>query len=362
MSVAAAPEEEDDYSDLMDLFEDDEEAPASSDSSGLFDEDDEGPEQGESEDDDQGSQEEPGGDSAFKSDDNEEDAGDASGTPSDEDESEQDELSQSRDEDRRRTENIENLTERLAAIQEQNERRRQDEERQRQEKAQREAQERAQEERNQPLYNEDQLNLTDEERSAYKDALPVLNKVARSVAQDVHDRTVKPLQDEIDRLKGQTQNIGRTASQTRAEAFVSAIRGAVPDLDQRTKAPGWEDYMREQVSVPGQGKMTRAKAVQIATQSSDLSFVVDQVKGFQTDASAEQKPQGAQSPGKGQASSQSAKPAKTKPKTVAYSKSMSQLEEMSQKVRNGRMSLDKYEAAVDKFEQAMADGQVEMDA
>lgn len=352
-----------DYSDLMELIDDDSQGDEEEidSSQGMFDETEEGEEPGSSGEeaehsddaDDSGEGEDtsdPGEDSAEES-----RAASGEGNPDPETEGYGEDY-------RKRTQNLESLTERLAAIQEQNEQRRQKEDQERRQKAEEEARQRAEAERNKPLWNEDELNLTDEERTAYKDALPVLKKVARSVAQDVHNRSVRPLQEEVQRLQGQTESIDRSTNQTRAEAFVSAIRGAVPDLDQRTKAKGWEDYMREQVSVPGQGRMSRAQAVQLATRSSDLSYVVDQVQGFKMQGSSEEKPSGARSPGNGQSSAATAKKPKSTSRVVSYAKSMAQLEEMSQKVRAGRMSLDKYETAVDKFEAEMAAGNVRMDA
>lgn len=356
MADEAAAEEED-YSDLMDLFDDDSQGDESEEpeqSSGMF----EGGQDSTDED-----EPESGEDDADKNQSEEVSEEDTPAEPEPESGQSDEQVDQNTaQEDRRRTQNLENLTERLASIQEQNERRRQQEEQERQQRAQQEAQQRAQEERSKPLYDPEQLSLTDEERAAYKDALPVLNKVARSVAQDVHDRSVRPLQEEVERLRRQTQSIDDNANQGRAEAFVSAIRGAVPDLDQRTKAPGWENYMNELVSVPGQGSMTRAQAVQLATKSSDLNYVVDQVKGFNLDTQSGAKPQSAKSPGNGQASAESAKPKKSRSESISYAKSMAQLDEMSQKVRNGRMSLEKYEDAVDKFEAAMEAGRVDMDS
>lgn len=347
-------EDTEDFSDLLDLFEEDdaseEQVDEQEESTGLFDQKD-------SEESEETSEDTQEDETSTEEQTEPEPEPEPEGEPTQEGEQE------SREDYRKRQEHLESITERLAAIQEQSEKRRQQEEKERQEKARQEAEERSQQERNKPLYTEEQLDLTEEERKAYQDALPVLNKVARSAAQDVHDRSVRPLQEEVERLRNHTQTLDQSQSQTRADSFVSAIRGMVPDLDQRTGSQGWENYMSEQVSVPGQGRMTRAEAVRLATQNSDLDYVVDQIKGFRLDNGQEQeKPQGARSPGNGQASAKSAQPKPARSKVVSYSKSMQQLEGMAQKVRNGRMSLDKYEKAADKFEEEMANGNVDMDS
>lgn len=251
------------------------------------------------------------------------------------------------------------LSKRLAAISEANERRRQEEIEERDRLKREEAEARRKEEMSRPLYEEGDLGLTDDERLAYKDSLPVLNKVARQVAQDLYQRSVVPLREEIASLRQQASTLDESTTRTRAETFVSALRGAVPDLNQRTSDPGWQAYLQEAVSVPGYGRMARAKAIELATEKSDLSYVVDQVKSFK--ATAARRPQGSVSPGRGVAAGQSTT-RRPKPKSVSYSKAVQRLTEMSREVQRGRLPLAKYEAAMTSFETAVEEGRVDMDS
>lgn len=206
---------------------------------------------------------------------------------------------------------------------------------------------------------EGDLSLTPEESEAYRDAMPVLQKVARSVAEDMYRRAVMPLRKEIETLRLQSSGLQSTVQRSQAEGFAAALRGAVPDLDQRVADPAWQAYLAEPVSVPGAGRIQRAQAIQMATSSNDLAYVVEQLQAFKQRPAARRP--SAVSPGEGPAAAPSAHPVAPARK-LRYSEAVARLTDMSDRVRRGVLPLEKYEAAMTQFETAVTDGRVDMDA
>lgn len=113
------------------------------------------------------------------------------------------------------------ITTRLAALQEAENARRAEEAEARRRKEKEEADRLREAEEARPMFEGD-LSLTPEESEAYRDAMPVLQKVARSVAEDMYRRAVMPLRKEIETLRLQSSGLQSTVQRSQAEGFAAA--------------------------------------------------------------------------------------------------------------------------------------------
>jgi len=125
-------------------------------------------------------------------------------------------------------------------------------------------------------------DLSDEERNTYKDALPVIEKMAsRIVAKALEDAGVPSLKTEVGELKANTGNLSKTQATQDENAFIGRVRDKFPKMDSMVREAGWSEYMAKRVPF---SPHTFGQALIAAHNARDFERVVEIMEGYQPTA------------------------------------------------------------------------------
>lgn len=91
-------------------------------------------------------------------------------------------------------------------------------------------------------------DLSDTERETYKDALPVIEKMAgRIVAKALEDAGISGIKTEVGEIKNSTTALSKTQAETDERAFIDRVRDKFPKMDSMVREDDWNAYMAERV-------------------------------------------------------------------------------------------------------------------
>ena len=188
-----------------------------------------------------------------------------------------------------------------------------------------------QEEKPNVVYTEQELAIEDRYEQDYGDANPYIANIAKRVANELHQRTIVPLQNELANVRSQ-------------------LKSVVPDIDELVRTPEWQEYIK-QPDVYGSGR-TIASYVQEGIQYGNvrqLAQIVDQFKQTRK----QNAPQPRQvAPGRAQTTLPNTAPRRGK------MLNMSDFDRATSAFQAGRLSWDKYQVVLNEFNEAMLDGRV----
>lgn len=142
--------------------------------------------------------------------------------------------------------------------------------------------------------------LTADELVAYKDSLPVIEKVAARVAADAANRVaqqMQSMQDIIDQQNRQLESLNGTVAVARNQALVASVQQRLQgvQLPEITSTPQWKAHL--QTRAPFSGGLTVQQVMERAVQNNDPDTVVEFVQAYLAANPAQPRPTPAVVPG-----------------------------------------------------------------
>lgn len=200
---------------------------------------------------------------------------------------------------------------------------------------------------------DEELQLDPEYKANYEKDDPYISNVARRVANELYQRAVVPLQQELYNVQSQLNAQQDFNVQQSSFSQYTQLKNMFPDFDQMMNSAEWNSFLRQE-DVYGTGaKMIDYVQHGIRTNNvKQLAGIVNQFKAQQ----ARGKPQPQQvAPGRAQT---------TLPNTAASRGGkilkMSDFERATANFQAGRLSYDKYQVITDEFNAAMLEGRVNL--
>lgn len=199
-------------------------------------------------------------------------------------------------------------------------------------------------------FHDNEIAVDERYENDYGDANPYISAIAKRVANDLYQRTVVPLQQELQAVRGQLQSQAEFNSRQSADTLHVQLKSVVPDIDEIVRTPEWKAYIN-QPDQYGSGR-TIASYVQEGIQYGNvrqLAQIAQQFKQIRQQSAPKQQQV---APGR----AQTAVP-NTAPRRGATLK-MSDFDRATQAFQAGKLSWDKYQVIANEFNEAMLDGRV----
>ena len=199
-------------------------------------------------------------------------------------------------------------------------------------------------------FADDEIKVDERYKTDYGDADPYIASIAKRVANDMYQRTVLPLQQELDSVRGQLQSQAEFNQAQRTDTLHMQLKSVVPDIDTIVRTPEWQSYIK-QPDLYGSGR-TIASYVQEGIQYGNVKQLAQIAQQFKQTHQQSQPQLQHVSPGRAQT---------TVPNTAPRRGSvyrMSEFDRATQAFQAGKLSWDKYQVVVNEFNDAMLDGRV----
>lgn len=206
-----------------------------------------------------------------------------------------------------------------------------------------------------PVYTpfaDDELAIDDNLKTVFGDAEPYVQAVARRVAQDLYQRSVQPLEQELLATRAALENQQRVSQVQTKDVFLAQLRAVEPEIDTLAHSAEWQNWIQQPDEYGG--TRTIAYHVQDGINSGNLKQVTGIIAKFRK----EQQRQAAQQ----QQQAAPGRPAQTIPQTrVTTGRVLKQadFDRATFEFQQGRLSLDKYDKVVAAFNQAYLEGRVQ---
>lgn len=150
-----------------------------------------------------------------------------------------------------------------------------------------------------PVYDPAQDALTAEEMVAYKDSLPVIEKLARQASMRVQAQAAaqfQALQQENQTMRQQLEQVTGLAQRSDEVALMHTVRNAVPDLETVTRSKEWKNYLNNRAPFAGGRKV--AEVLEHAIRSRDAETITEHVLAFKASHNISAPPAMAPAPGR----------------------------------------------------------------
>lgn len=207
-----------------------------------------------------------------------------------------------------------------------------------------------------PLFDPSEIQLTDEEINLYgKDATAYAEKIAKRVMQQVHEKAIIPLQQQIYQQQ-QALNQSRVDSATQqSQLLFQRVQAAVPELPQITQSQEWRNYLN--TPAPGTGGAVAMRTL-LETNIRQGNFDgIKEIVDIYLDRSKQSGLQSQVSPGRSQVSTPPSTLATRKPRQLAYSKFLSARNQYA----SGQMSYDEFSRIEAVYDKAAVEDRINYD-
>lgn len=199
-------------------------------------------------------------------------------------------------------------------------------------------------------YTDQELAIDERYEQDYGDANPYIQNIAKRVANELYQRAVVPLQNELNEVRSKLQSQAEINHNQKVDVIHMQLKSVVPDIDELVRTQEWQEYIK-QPDAYGSGR-TIASYVQEGIQYGNvrqLAQIVDQFKQTRK----QQAPQQQQvAPGRAQTTVPNTAPRRGK------MLNMSEFDRATAMFQAGKLSWDKYQAVTNEFNEAMLDGRV----
>lgn len=201
-------------------------------------------------------------------------------------------------------------------------------------------------------FQDSEIIVDDRFETDYGDANPYITAIAKRVANDLYQRSVVPLQQELQAVRGQLQSQTEFNQRQSADTLHMQLKSVVPDIDEIVRTPEWKSYIN-QPDQYGSGR-TIASYVQEGIQYGNvrqLAQIAQQFKQLRQQSAPQQQQV---APGRAQT---------TVPSTASKRGpmlKMSDFDRATQAAQAGKLSWDKYQVIANEFNEAMLDGRVNL--
>lgn len=207
-----------------------------------------------------------------------------------------------------------------------------------------------------PLFDPSEIQLTDDEINLYgKDATAYAEKIAKRVMQQVHEKAILPLQQQIYQQQ-QALNQSRVDSATQqSQLLFQRVQAAVPELPQITQSQEWRNYLN--TPAPGTGGAVAMRTL-LETNIRQGNFDgIKEIVDIYLDRSKQSGLQSQVSPGRSQVSNPPSTLATRKPRQLAYSKFLSARNQYA----SGQMSYDEFSRIEAVYDKAAVEDRINYD-
>jgi predicted nucleic acid-binding Zn-ribbon protein len=193
-----------------------------------------------------------------------------------------------------------------------------------------------------PIPEISQDELTPEERKAFSQSLPTIEKVARKLANEM----TAPMRKQLSELQEKVQSAETSYANMSEEMFVAALEQSVPELRKKLASPNWKAYVNSKIP---RTTITVGQALMTAHKGRDPKTIREIFDGFSLGT---KQLSNQQVPG----TVKSSDPPKAK-ETLKFS----DREKISQDFRKGRIDRKKFDELVAVYEKAAQEGRVNFD-
>lgn len=207
-----------------------------------------------------------------------------------------------------------------------------------------------------PLFDPSEIQLTDDEINLYgKDATSYAEKIAKRVVQQMHEKAILPLQQQIYQQQ-QALNQNRVDAATQqSQLLFQRVQAAVPELPQITQSQEWRNFLN--TPVPGTGGSASMRSF-LETNIRQGNFDgIKEIVDIYLDRSKQSGLQSQVSPGRSQVSTPPSTLATRKPKQLAYSKFLS----AKNQYVSGLMSYDEFSRIEAVYDKAAVEDRINYD-
>lgn len=207
-----------------------------------------------------------------------------------------------------------------------------------------------------PLFDPSEIQLTDDEINLYgKDATAYAEKIAKRVVQQMHEKAILPLQQQIYQQQ-QALNQNRVDAATQqSQLLFQRVQAAVPELPQITQSQEWRNFLN--TPVPGTGGSASMRSF-LETNIRQGNFDgIKEIVDIYLDRSKQSGLQSQVSPGRSQVSNPPSTLATRKPRQLAYSKFLS----ARNRYASGQMSYEEFSRIEAVYDKAAVEDRINYD-
>lgn len=207
-----------------------------------------------------------------------------------------------------------------------------------------------------PLFDPSEIQLTEDEINLYgKDATAYAEKIAKRVVQQMHEKAILPLQQQIYQQQ-QALNQSRMDSATQqSQLLFQRVQAAVPELPKITQSQEWRNFLT--TPAPGTGGAVDMRTL-LETNIRQGNFDgIKEIVDIYLDRSKQSGLQSQVSPGRSQVSTPPSTLATRKPRQLAYSKFLSARNQYA----SGQMSYDEFSRIEAVYDKAAVEDRINYD-
>lgn len=201
------------------------------------------------------------------------------------------------------------------------------------------------------VYDPATVELTDDERELIKESRPLVDKIAKSLLNQLYRDKIRPLQEKLTQYHGGFEQLRAEIAQERARNFQQAMHREIPDLAKTAATPEFQSYLKQAAPRSG-GAYTVEQELMSAIQTGNMGAIKEIVGQFRPTP----KP-GAQHVAPGKPQSGTPPTAGRGPTILAYSK----LVEAEYQFNAGLITSTKYNNILDMYKTAELEGRVDYD-
>lgn len=201
------------------------------------------------------------------------------------------------------------------------------------------------------VYDPATVELTDDERELIKESRPLVDKIAKSLLNQLYRDKIRPLQEKLTQYHGGFEQLRAEIAQERARNFQQAMHREIPDLAKTAATPEFQSYLKQAAPRSG-GAYTVEQELMSAIQTGNMGAIKEIVGQFRPTP----KP-GAQHVAPGKPQSGTPPTAERGPTILAYSK----LVEAEYQFNAGLITSTKYNNILDMYKTAELEGRVDYD-
>lgn len=201
------------------------------------------------------------------------------------------------------------------------------------------------------MYDPATVELTDDERELIKESRPLVDKIAKSLLNQLYRDKIRPLQEKLTQYHGGFEQLRAEIAQERARNFQQAMHREIPDLAKTAATPEFQSYLKQAAPRSG-GAYTVEQELMSAIQTGNMGAIKEIVGQFRPTP----KP-GAQHVAPGKPQSGTPPTAERGPTILAYSK----LVEAEYQFNAGLITSTKYNNILDMYKTAELEGRVDYD-
>lgn len=201
------------------------------------------------------------------------------------------------------------------------------------------------------IYNDADITLTPEELEAYRDNIPVIDKLIKNTLKQYDASRTRQIMQDVTDVRNQLSAVGSNADNAALNAFALAVNTAIPDLGLKMRTPEWEALMNADAPMSGGGAKVR-DLWDFAEKTRNINAMHEIAKSVQL-----AKDQTVASPGSAAAPAP-ASAAAARPRMMPYSRYTQALQQHA----SGQISYEQFDKIRDAYLTAEAAGLVDESA